>query len=161
MISERKSKNRVSALEIVYAVGVCGLTVFAFLKLGPLEGICTGIVGIGAAYVLSSVWNPPARKPPLPDPAKQKDPVAWAIEHDEHRYDPGYWTGGRTHPILRAGRPNRYGFYLIFGSFLTLGIGAFVASSSGDGGLATFLLCVGISAVQLVVGWALVRRRSK
>jgi len=161
MMSEPKSKIRVSAFEIVYAVGVCGLTVFAFLELGPLEGICAGILGIGSAYVLLAVWNPPPRKPPLPDPAKQRDPVAWAIEHDEHRYDPGYWTGGRIHPVLRAGRPNRYGFYLIIGSFLTLGIGAFAASTSGGSGLAIFLLCAGISAVQLAAGWALVRHRSK
>jgi len=160
-MNERRSKNRVGALEIVFAGVVCGLTVFAFLEVGLLEGICTGILGVGSAYALSAVWNPPPRKPPLADPAEQRDPIAWATEHDEHRYDPGYWTGGRIHPVLRARRPNRYGFYLIIGSFLTLGLGAFVASASGGDGLAIFMVCAGISAVELAAGWALVRHRSK
>jgi hypothetical protein len=155
-----KSQLRIGPLELIFAIAVVGLTVFAFLRLGPLEGLCTAIVGVGAAYVMSALWNPPESKPPLPDPADQKDPVAWAVEHNEHRYDPGYWTGGRLHPVLRAGRSNRYGLYLLFGSFITLGVGAF-AASAGMGGMVTYLLFVVISAAELAAGWALLRRERR
>jgi hypothetical protein len=160
-MDERRSKDRVSVLEIVFAGVVCALTIFAFVRLGVFEGVCTGLFGFGAAYVLSTVWNPPPRKHPLPAPAEPMDPVAWTREHDEHRYDPGYWTGGRIDPILSVRRPNRYGLFLILGSFLTLGIGVFLASAAGSAGAWVFLLCAGISAVELAAGWALLRRQDK
>jgi len=28
-------------------------------------------------------------------------------------YDPGYFTGGNIHPLLKAKRPNKYGYVLI------------------------------------------------
>jgi hypothetical protein len=145
-----------SPLGVIFAIAVGALTVFAFLKLGPLAGLSTGIVGAGAAFVFSALWNPPEAKPPLPAPAEQKDPVAWAVEHDGHRYDPGYWTGGRLHPVLRSGRSSRYGLYLVFASFVTLVFGAF-AVMAGAGSL-VYLLILMIGAVELAAGWALLRR---
>lgn len=156
-MSHGESQSRVGPFGVIFAVAVAGLTVFAFLRLGPLEGLSTAVVGFGAAYVMSVIWNPPESKPPLPDPADQKDPVAWAVEHDEHRYDPGYWTGGRLHPLLRAGRSSRYGLYLLLGSFITLCLGAFLVSA-GIAGMVTYLLVVVISAAELAAGWALIRR---
>jgi hypothetical protein len=47
--------------------------------------------------------------------AKEKDPIRDFKEWQEHRYDPGYFTGGNIHPLLKAGRPNKYGFVLILG----------------------------------------------
>jgi hypothetical protein len=41
------------------------------------------------------------------------DPVERLMEWQEHRYDPGYYTGGKIHPLLRARRPNKSGYVLI------------------------------------------------
>lgn len=47
--------------------------------------------------------------------ANDKDPLRDLNEWQEHRYDPGHFTGGNVHPILKAGRPNKYGYLLILG----------------------------------------------
>lgn len=40
------------------------------------------------------------------------DQVEWL----DHRYDPGYFTGGNVDPLLRARRPNPLGYlYLLVG----------------------------------------------
>ena len=160
VMDDGRSETRAGWLEVVFATAVAGLTVFAFLRLGPVEGVCTAIVGFGAAYVMSVLWTPPPANPPLSPPAEPSDPVAWAVEHDGHRYDPGHWTGGRLHPVLRAGRSNRYGLYLLFGSFMTLAVGAFIVSEGG-GGRVLYLAVVAISAAELAAGWALLRRGGK
>lgn len=42
------------------------------------------------------------------------DPFHDLKEWQDHRYDPGYFTGGKIHPLLTARRPNKYGYVLIF-----------------------------------------------
>lgn len=41
------------------------------------------------------------------------DPFRNLNEWQDHRYDPGYFTGGKIHPLLKARRPNKYGYVLI------------------------------------------------
>jgi hypothetical protein len=46
-------------------------------------------------------------------PTENCDPFHDVKEWQDHRYDPGYYTGGNIHPLLKAKRPNRYGYVLI------------------------------------------------
>jgi hypothetical protein len=45
--------------------------------------------------------------------AEDNDPFRDLKEWQDHRYDPGYFTGGNIHPLLKAKRPNKYGYVLI------------------------------------------------
>jgi hypothetical protein len=45
--------------------------------------------------------------------AEDNDPFRDVKDWQDHRYDPGYFTGGNIHPILKAKRPNKYGYVLI------------------------------------------------
>jgi hypothetical protein len=45
--------------------------------------------------------------------AEDNDPFRDLKEWQDHRYDPGYFTGGNIHPLLKARRPNKYGYVLI------------------------------------------------
>ena len=54
----------------------------------------------------------------------REDPFAEIKEWQDHRYDPGSFTGGRIHPMYRSRRPNRWGYVLIGSgcfAFLILG----------------------------------------
>ena len=44
---------------------------------------------------------------------REPDPFHDIREWQDHRYDPGYFLGGRIHPLIKAGRPNRYGWVLL------------------------------------------------
>jgi hypothetical protein len=46
-------------------------------------------------------------------PAEDNDPFRDVKDWQDHRYDPGYFTGGNIHPLLKARRPNKYGYVLI------------------------------------------------
>jgi hypothetical protein len=50
----------------------------------------------------------------------QNDPIERLTEWQEHRYDPGYYTGGNIHPLFAASRPNKYGYFLIVVAIMTL-----------------------------------------
>jgi hypothetical protein len=64
--------------------------------------------------------KPPAKRANVDSRASgQDDPVERLIEWQEHRYDPGYYTGANIHPLIRRGRPNRYGYVLIVGAVMT------------------------------------------
>jgi hypothetical protein len=84
------------------------------------------------------------------------DPFHDIKEWQDHRYDPGYFTGGRVHPVLRGRRPNKYGWVLMATGLLSvLILGA--AVRTGD----TWLL-FGLAAsavINLAAGTALIRRR--
>jgi hypothetical protein len=43
-------------------------------------------------------------------PAEDNDPFRDVKDWQDHRYDPGYFTGGNIHPLLKARRPNKYGY---------------------------------------------------
>src|SRR4029077_3837270 len=49
------------------------------------------------------------------DPAEHNDLFRDVKDWQDHRYDPGYFTGGNIHPLLKARRPNKYGYVLILG----------------------------------------------
>ena len=48
-------------------------------------------------------------------PAEDNDLFRDAKDLLDHRYDPGYFTGGNIHPLLKVRRPNKYGYVLILG----------------------------------------------
>ena len=43
----------------------------------------------------------------------------------DHRYDPGYFTGGNIHPLLKAKRPNKYGYFLVLSGLGSLFVACF------------------------------------
>jgi hypothetical protein len=51
---------------------------------------------------------------------KDKDPFHDVKDWQDHRYDPGYYTGGNIHPLLKARRPNKYGYVLVFSGLIML-----------------------------------------
>jgi hypothetical protein len=58
---------------------------------------------------------------------RESDPFADIREWQDHRLDPGYFTGGRIHPVLKGKRPNRYGYILLFfGMFLIFMLGGII-----------------------------------
>ncbi len=76
----------------------------------------------------------------------------------EHRYDPGYYLGGRIPPFLRRRRDgggNQYGYVLIVGAVMTmiLGLGSYRSAESNL--IVGFYLL--IAALQLVAGVRLAR----
>src|SRR5437016_5885827 len=70
---------------------------------------------------------------------ESSNPVQDYIEVQEHRYDPGHFTGGNLHPMLKSRkRPNRYGYVLVLVGVLFLSM-AILALVKGDtSGLSTF-----------------------
>lgn len=87
-------------------------------------------------------------------PKRRDDFIDRAIEAQEHRYDPGYWTGGRVHPMYRASRPNKLGYLLSFfgGVIVVAGVSAL------DGSLSAIVM-IAVGALELIAGVRLLRRR--
>jgi hypothetical protein len=88
----------------------------------------------------------------------------------DHRYDFGYFMGGRIHPVLLAPRPNKLGYLLIISGLANL-LPALAASASmlsllqdiewpEDSAVIflIFLMVTGYGAVQLVAGFKLLQR---
>ena len=44
---------------------------------------------------------------------QEPDPFREIREAQDHRLDPGYFTGGQFHPVYASRRPNRMGWVLI------------------------------------------------
>jgi hypothetical protein len=44
---------------------------------------------------------------------QEPDPFAEIREWQDHRLDPGYFTGGRIHPMYRSRKPNPWGWVLV------------------------------------------------
>ena len=85
------------------------------------------------------------------------DPFREIREVQDHRYDPGYWTGGRTHPLYRRSRHgNRYGWFVI-------GIGLFAVAHGAatlrdrNWPLVPTLLGLALGVVFVVIGARLIR----
>jgi hypothetical protein len=51
-------------------------------------------------------------------PKAEGDPFERIREAQDHRYDPGYFTGGQIDPLLTGARPNRYGWVLLITGIL-------------------------------------------
>ena len=62
-------------------------------------------------------------------PKAQGDPFERIGEAQDHRYDPGYFTGGRINPMLTGRRPNPYGWVLLIMG-ISFGVFFFFADSS-------------------------------
>lgn len=55
----------------------------------------------------------------------RNNPLRDLQEWQEHRYDPEHFTGGNLHPLLKASRPNKYGYLLIIGGLGILAVAFF------------------------------------
>ena len=88
---------------------------------------------------------------------QQGDPFADLKEWQDHRLDPGYFTGGRVHPVLKGKRPNRYGYVLLVGGLISVfALGGIVRS-----GQTWMMFSTGIGAiVGIAAGLALLRKGS-
>ena len=85
----------------------------------------------------------------------QTDPLADLRDWQNHRLDPGYFTGGRIHPLLKSRRAHWYGYLLLIGGFIgVFTLGGLVRSGQ------TWLIGGTVlgSAVGIVGGLALIRR---
>jgi hypothetical protein len=86
---------------------------------------------------------------------KTRDPLADLREWQDHRLDPGHFTGGNVHPVLRARRPNRYGYVLLAGGFVSVfALGGLIRS--GQTWLAGGTLLGAV--VGIAAGLSLIRR---
>ena len=80
------------------------------------------------------------------------DPAPEYTEWVDHRYDPGYYLGGRIPPYLRRSgkRRNWYGYVLIVGATM-----AFILAAGSFRDAETwwlFTLYLGIAVLQFVAG---------
>lgn len=80
------------------------------------------------------------------------------IELQDRQYDPGYWLGGNVHPVLRARRPNRYGYVLVFAGLVGVGDAVYSVRSNEWSGA---ILAVAFAALFFGAGWRLLRPRGE
>ena len=86
-------------------------------------------------------------------PAEDNDPFRDVKDWQAHRYDPGYFTGGNIHPLLKAKRPNKYGYVLIFG-----GLGFLFVAFFGHGPLwIEVVLQIAMASLLIAAGVKLVK----
>jgi len=84
------------------------------------------------------------------------DPLADLREWQDHRYDPGYFLGGRIHPVLKARRPNRYGWVLlVIGLF---GLAMIFSLPHGQNSWWQYVIAAAYVLVYFVGGFKLLRR---
>src|SRR5262245_56407022 len=89
---------------------------------------------------------------------REPDPFHDIREWQDHRYDPGYFLGGRIHPILKGGRRNPYGFVLIVGGLLSI----FFLGAALRAGQLWMVLTMGFGGfVSVAAHFALLRRGKK
>jgi hypothetical protein len=91
----------------------------------------------------------------------RKNPFGDLIEWQDHRYDPGYFTGGKIHPLLRSRRPNKYGYVLIAGGCMMLF--ATIAGWFNEAVVDRFLTlpALGVSIIAIAGGYNLIKSRPK
>jgi hypothetical protein len=89
---------------------------------------------------------------------KDPDPFHDIREWQDHRYDPGYFLGGRIHPILKGSRPNRYGYVLIVSGLISI----FLLGAAVRAGQLWMILSTGVGGfVSIVAGLRLLRKGKK
>src|SRR5450755_3520950 len=86
------------------------------------------------------------------------DPFERIREAQDHRYDPGYFTGGQIDPLLTSPRPNRYGWVLII-TGLFFGVMIFSTANWSDAQWWQWLLMLGYLLLLVSAGVKLLRRR--
>jgi len=89
---------------------------------------------------------------------REGDPFERIREAQDHRLDPGYFTGGRIDPLLTGRRPNRYGWVLIIGTVIPISIFMAIGGFSGWEWWQKALLW-SLFLLQMVAGIKLLRRR--
>ena len=85
--------------------------------------------------------------------AEDNDPFRDVKDWQDHRYDPGYFTGGNIHPLLKARRPNKYGYVLILSGLCVLFIAFFGGGRLGieavlQIAMALLLIAAGVKLVK-------------
>ncbi len=89
---------------------------------------------------------------------REPDPFHDLREWQDHRYDPGYFLGGRIHPILKGRRPNPYGYVLLIGGLVSV----FLLGGAVRSGQTWMILSTGVgSIISIAAGVALIRGRQK
>jgi hypothetical protein len=96
------------------------------------------------------------------------DPAPEYTEWIAHRYDPGYYLGGRIHPLLKRRRdasgnyrPNPYGYLLIFGGLTTVMSGAFIPDGPHSFRAAIAFIVAAKALFQFAAGWKLTAPRRR
>lgn len=91
------------------------------------------------------------------DPSTEKnDPFRDLKEWQDHRYDPGYFVGGKIDPLLKARRPNKYGYLLIFSGLCSLVFALFVRDHWYEA-----VLQLAVAMLLIAAGAKLVVRRNQ
>jgi hypothetical protein len=85
-------------------------------------------------------------------PAEDNDPFRDVKDWQDHRYDPGYFTGGNIHPLLKARRPNKYGYVLILS-----GLGLLFVAFFGRDRLLEVVLQIAMALLLIAAGAKLVK----
>jgi hypothetical protein len=88
------------------------------------------------------------------------DPIGRLMEWQDHRYDVGYYLGGRIHPILLGRRPNKFGYLLIIEGSAYLLVILYPALSEQFDGLPLLILALlaAYPTLELSTGIKLIQR---
>jgi hypothetical protein len=86
-----------------------------------------------------------------------RDPLPKALEWQDHRYDPGYYLGGKIDPMLTARRPNKHGYYLVICSVFMLILTFMMRSSFTEP--FSWLITIAIQFFLLWVGIKLIKKK--
>jgi hypothetical protein len=88
------------------------------------------------------------------------DPIGRLMEWQDHRYDVGYYLGGRIHPILLGRRPNKFGYLLIIQGSAYLLMILYLALSEQFDALPFFTLALlaAYPTLELTAGIKLIQR---
>ncbi|HSB09948.1 MAG TPA: phage holin family protein [Blastocatellia bacterium] len=87
-------------------------------------------------------------------------PIERLIEWQEHRYDPGYYTGGNIHPLYAASRPNKYGYILIAWAVMIL-IVVVLGIRAGAMDWWAVTVSTALMLFLFLVGFKLIRKKDK
>jgi hypothetical protein len=87
------------------------------------------------------------------------DYIERLVEYQKHTLDPGFYTGGNIHPVLRASRPNRYGWMFIFGGLT--GVIIIVANVDHDTTWWQYLIAAAYLGLYVLVGIKLLSKSGK
>ena len=104
----------------------------------------------------------PRRRYPFQPPDPAPDYTEWT----QHRYDPGYWLGGRIPPHLKrqsggAGRRNPYGILLLLSAITTLIYAGSLIDHESSLAIVQAVLMAGVVLLQGVAGFKLLRGRRR
>ena len=92
----------------------------------------------------------------MPRKRKHEDPFHGIRELQDHRNDPGHFTGGNIHPLYGATRKNRFGYILIVMGGVTLAVFPWLLTSGtpalGIVVITAYSLLLVVAGIRLVRG---------